>query len=813
MDIEEKNKFTKYLFLCLLPILLSSFGCNINKHLKSDESLIKKNDIVIKSDNKVKNKRGLKYELSTIIKQKPNRNWLGMKRGRLKAYYKVQDPGDTTKFDNWLRRVIAEKPTLYNKQQVESTAQSMQYYLQHKGYNDAIVTDTVRHKRKRKRSIVTYTAYLNNIYKIDSVFFLSKDEKIKKILYENTEETLLKKGEPVSKSLFDKEHLRLTDVFQNAGYAYFNNSYFYAEGDTSNYKVNVYYEVLKPAKQDEHQVYYIGDITVIPDYDPLLPKPAIDTMINGIRFLKRNQLMKVKPKNIIKGLFLKTGDLYKEKNYIKTNLQLRALDIYRRVNIEPQVDPNDPSKLNFIIRLTAKKRMVFGADIELNNSTYNSAQQNSLLGMAGSVNFRHRNIMRSAFSFLTELQGGVALDLGNNDQLFYSIDLKAQGDLVMPRFVDPIRLWKFLKWSHLIYPEFYTDLKEKGRTRLSAGYNYLSLFEFYNYNSFSFSFGYDLKRNSSNRYLINQIGVDYLLTQSKPNFDTILINNPFLRNSFDNQLFTGALFRDLDYTYRGKTNKYGASWYYNLNVELSGGEVFLSNAIYNRITNTDTPFRLFNRVDYAQFASVGMDLRYYKKISNSQALAFRLFGGLARPFGFTEEVPYTKQFYSGGPNSIRGWRIRELGPGQYVEPTPNPPVNSNSAIPFYQTGDIQLEFNAEYRFDIFWFFEGALFLDAGNIWTFKEDPDRVGSQFRFSQKRDGDGNIVNDVFTKQIAVSSGLGIRGDFTYFIIRFDLGLKMRTPYTDPNNNDRYWRFNELKNTTFRNGINYNLAIGYPF
>ncbi len=810
MDIEEKNKLTKYLFLGLLPFLLASFGCNTNKYLKSDESLVKKNNIVIKSDHKVKNKRGLKYELSTIIKQKPNKKWLGITRPRLWAYYKVQDEGDTTKLDNWLRRVIAEPPNLYNKSQIESTTQSMQYYLQHKGYNDAIVVDTVHHKRKRKRSIVTYTAYLNNIYKIDSVFFLSKDPKIKKLLYENTEETLLRKGEAVSKGLFDKEHLRLTKVFQNSGYAYFNTSYFYAEGDTSNYKVNVYYEVLKPPKKGEHQEYYIGDITVIPDYDPSLPNPSLDTMINNIRFLKRNPEMKVKPKNITKGIFLKTGDLYREDNYIKTNLQLGALDIYRRVNIEPKIDPDDPSKLNFIIRLTAKKRMVFGADIELNNSTYNGAQ-NSLLGMAGSVNFRHRNIMRSAFSFLTELQGGVALDIGNKDQLFYSIDLKAQGDLYMPRFVDPIKLWKGLSYLHVLRPQFYTDLKEKGRTRLSAGYNYLSLFEFYSYNSFSFTFGYDLKRNSNNRYLINQFGINYLLTQNQPAFDTILAQNPFLRNSFDDQLFTGALFRDLDYTYRGKTNKYGASWYYNLNLELSGGEVFLANTIYNQTTNNDETFKLFNRVDYAQFASVAMDVRYFKKVSNTQSFALRLFGGIARPFGFTDEVPYTKQFYSGGPNSIRAWRIRELGPGQYQAPDPVTPVNT--AIPFYQTGDIQLEFNAEYRFDIFWLFEGALFLDAGNIWTFKEDDTRIGSQFRFTAKKDASGLIVNDIFTKQIAVGSGFGLRGDFTYFIIRFDMGIKLRSPYQDPENGNNYWRLNQLRNTTIRNGINYNLAIGYPF
>jgi len=811
MDKVAKNNLTTYLFLFLLPFLMLSVGCNTNKYLKSDESLVKKNNINIISDKKIPNKRGLKYELSTLIKQKPNKKTLGVARARLWAYNKSQDPGDTTKWDRWVKRVIAEPPTLYNQKITESTAQSMQYYLQHKGYNDAIVRDTVFHKKRRKRSIVAYNCYLNNIYKIDTVFFLSQDEKIKQVLYKNSKETFLKQKEPVSKGLFDKENNRITSILQNQGYAYFNNSYFYAEGDTTNYKVNVYYEVLLPPKRDEHQTYTIGDITVIPDYDAFLPTPELDTLINGIYFLKRNPLMKVKARNIINNIFLKTGELYREKNYVKTNLQLGALDIYKRVNIEEKVDPNDPNRLNFIIRLTAKKRMEFGADLELNNSTYNSGTQNSLLGFAGSLNFRHRNLFRNAYLFLTKVQGGVDLDISNPSQLLYSVDLKIQGDLYMPRFVDQFKIWRGLKNLGVINSKFYNDLQEKGRTRFSASYNYLSLFQFYSYNSTTFSYGYDLQRNSSNRYIINSFGVNYLQTEKEPAFVNILDRNPFLRNSFDDQLFTGLLFKDFTYTYLGKTNKFGSSWFFTGNFELSGAEVLAANSVYNAFADNDIEFKLFNRIDFAQFASFLLDGRYYKKTSPNQSFAARLLVGLARPFGSTNEVPYVKQFYSGGPSSIRAWRIRELGPGQFLDPNTIPPADT---IPFYQTGDLQIEFNVEYRFDIFWMLEGALFLDAGNVWLVNEDPSRPGSQFRLKAKRatDGTGTIINDNFLKQMAIGSGFGIRADFSYFIIRFDMGIKLRTPYPDINNGNRYWRWNKI----FGKGsdkLNYNLAIGYPF
>ncbi len=813
MNKVEKNKFTGYLFLFLLPFLMLSVGCNTNKYLRSGETLVKKNKVVIKSENRVKNKRALLYELNSVIKQKPNKKWLGIAHTRLWAHYKVQqkiaETGDTSKWNKWVGRVIAEPPALYNEEITEATAQSMKYYLQHKGYNDAVVIDTVRHRSRRKRSIVTYTCYLNDIYKIDSVFFLSEDQKIKQILLDNSRQSLLKKGEAVSKSLFDKENIRVTNILRNSGYAYFNNSYFYAEGDTSQYKVNVYYKVLLPAREDEHRLYTVGDITVIPDYDANYKGEYTDTIINNILFLKVNDEIKVKSKNIINNLFLKTGDLYKEDNYIKTNIQLGALDIYSRVNIEPIEDENDPSKLNFIIRLTANKRMVFGADIELHNSTYNS-NQTSLLGIAGSLNFRHRNLFRNAFLFLTELQGGFDLDLSNNDQLLYSVDLKAQGDLYMPRFVDPTKMWRGLKNARIIKSGFYNDLKEKARTRLTASYNYLSLFQFYSYNSFNFAFGYDLQRNSGNRYIINQFGVNYLQVDPKPDFKAILDDNPFLANSFDDQLFTGFFFKDFTYTHQGKTNNFGGSWFFTGNVELSGAEVFASNWAYNLSSGSDKTFSLFDRVEFAQFASLKLDGRYYKTLGPNQSLAFRLFSGIARPFGYSNEVPYAKQFYSGGPYSIRGWRIRELGPGQYLDPNTLPDADT---IPFYQAADLQIEFNAEYRFKIFWLFEGALFIDGGNIWTIKEDPKRIGSQFRFKAKRDGDDNITNDNFIKQLAIGTGFGLRGDFTYFIIRFDMGIKLRTPYPNAANNNRYWRWNQLPNTSFKKDVNYNLAIGYPF
>ncbi|MFT4663831.1 MAG: outer membrane protein insertion porin family [Polaribacter sp.] len=804
------------LFFWILTMFLlcgMASSCGTAKKLKTNQTFLRKNNIVLKSNTRIGGKRNLKYELSTIYKQQPNSRFLRLFKFRLWAYNKtqakIQATGDTTKWNRWVMKTIAESPSVYNKKVADATAQSMQYYLQHKGYNDAIVTDTVKHNYRRKKSYVTYTAILNNIYQIDSVTFLSKDSAILSIMKQYREASFLKKGQPVSKSVFDKENDRFIKLLRNKGYANFNNSFFYSEGDSSNYNVNITYEILPPPRAKKHTVYQVGHITVIPDYSLPYNGSLIDTTIADITFLKRDTLMKVKAKTIIRNIFLKTGDLYQDDLFVKTNLQLRAFDIFKGINIRQSVSPDDPNVLDFVIEITQKKKMVVGADVELNNSNINSSSRISLLGITGSLNFRHRNLFRDAYLFLGELQGGVDLNLTDPTNLFYSIDLTAKGELYMPRFVDPVHMWGGLRKIRLIKSGFYQDLKEKGRSRISVIYDNLSLFQFYSYNSFNLSFGYNLQRDASNRYQINQFGVNYLITNIQPDFQEVLIDNPFLANSFNDQLFTGLFFKDFSYTYVGKTDRRGRSFYFQTGLELSGLEMFGINSLYNAIQSGEPDtFKLFKRVEFAQFASLSIDGRFYKTISPSQSFAARFTAGIARPFGFSKEVPYIKQFYVGGPYSIRAWSIRELGPGQYYNPND---TLANDNIPFYQTGDIKMEFSAEYRFDVFWMLESAFFIDVGNTWTIKEDTSRVGSQLLWSSKFNEDNKLIGKNFIDQLAIGTGIGIRGDFSYFIIRLDLGIKVRNPYPDPITG-KHWRWNELRNGPFKD-LNYNLAIGYPF
>jgi len=198
--------------------------------------------------------------------------------------------------------------------------------------------------------------------------------------------------------------------------------------------------------------------------------------------------------------------------------------------------------------------------------------------------------------------------------------------------------------------------------------------------------------------------------------------------------------------------------------------------------------------EYAKYLKFGLHTVVKKKVTGSQLIGANFRFGIAVPYSDTRNVPYVVQFYSGGANSIRAWAIRELGPGAYQDTTT---LSTNR--PFYQSGDLKLEMMSEWRFDIYWIFKGAFFLDAGNVWTLRKDPERPNAE-------------ITKNFYKQIAVGSGFGLRVDLTFFILRFDLGLKMRNPY--PNEEDYYWiNYGGGFRKASLNDLNYNIQVGYPF
>lgn len=833
----------KYVIAAILAVAFLS-SCDTSKYLAGEELLLRGNNIKLNDKGNLNRKRALKYELSLLYKQKPNSRFFFIPREWF--YHKSASKAESSKYHRWQKRVLGEPPAIYSKELTTATEKSMTVFLWHKGYYNAEVyyTEFVNPRKKKKISI-TYHVTPNQQFQIGEVSYFSKDTAINRILGEIRRESVLKPGAGVEDKLYDRERDRIVGYLRNHGYAYFSaSSIAPLEADTliKPKTAEIFFEVLPPPDDSIHRAYHVGDITVFMDYTPgQADSLQYDSLFNGVHFLSPRSSFRIRPEAIMEALFLKKGELYSQRNYDQTNRQLSALGIFRFVRIRQEINPDDPSQLDFRIELTQSKKIELGLNVGFNYASRSASGAGNLIGFSASPSFRNRNVFKGAELLITDLSAGVevnpAPDAIADGRFWNTVDVRLQTDLYLPRFVDNLGIWRTLnkvragKHKLIVSDNFYQSLKDNAVTRFSASYNYLLILDFYEYNLFNGSLGYDFQRSSSQRIILNHIGIDYLAPITKPRFDTLLGVNDFLARSFGDQLFVSLLFRDVNFVYNSRPDRRGSSHYLGLYLELAGAELWAGNALYNAFAqNPDTlSVRIGENktVSFSQYARTRLDLRTYRQYTPKSSIAARFALGIARPFGFTSDVPYVKQFFVGGPNSIRAWAPRGLGPGAYEDPLSFDRRNNTR---LFQTGDFSLEGSLEYRFNIFWMVNGALFLDAGNIWTLQQDTSRCGSQFllrgRQYQCIDESGTpvtYVNEPFYRQIAIGGGFGLRFDFSFFILRLDMGLKLRharpIPLEEGRSNFRNYWFRDFRPDGGRTGlkagdvINFNLGFGYPF
>jgi hypothetical protein len=384
-----------------------------------------------------------------------------------------------------------------------------------------------------------------------------------------------------------------------------------------------------------------------------------------------------------------------------------------------------------------------------------------------------------------------------NPRLVFSQEFKFQNELSFPRFFDYFGLWKLgnrvhLGKKHLVPKNFYERMRSDGEARLSMNYNYLNVTDFYAYHLSNVSFGYRVRSHPEHQYSWDHVGLDIL----RPKFDSLLAPGEFLKRSFGNQLFTGLLLRSFNYTYATRPNRFGERWNYRFNSELSGLEVLAANSVWPLFSGQKEPVWRVGTLDFAKFLRLDQEAVYTRNFTQDVVGSIRIGAGLAVPFGDTRVVPFVKQFFVGGPSSLRAWRIRELGPGAYVprDPDTDEPRPSN-VQPFYPAADFRFEFGGELRFPLILWLKGAVFVDGGNIWTLQFDESRPGSQLRWDSY-------------KNIAIGTGLGLRMDLDYFVLRIDFGVPLRRPYANANGKG-YW----VRDFFTKMKFNPNLAVGYPF
>jgi len=778
-------------YLLIISVVFLS-SCGTSKYLKDDQTLLTRNEIIYSKESEVEDKTALNLELNSLISQQPNTNFLFIFPKEW-YHFRHSDPGDTSWYNNWIREGFGEPPVFYSEEETKKSSEDIEKFLRNiKGYFNAEVE--YKAHSAEKRTVVDYLINTGKRYTINSIQYIGTDDEILSVIEEIKSESVIKEGMPINAYDFELEKSRIVRELQNRGYVNFVDRYLEVKGDSSNmnHSIDFFIDVRKPIKADRHQKYTIDQINIYTDYHNRQDTTSITIEnFNEKRFKRESSDFIIKPSAIDDVIFMKKGDGYSRDNRYKTLRKLSDLGTYKFVNVAPFTLPGRDSLINYNIFLTPyENKWIADAGLDVFYSTLSVAAK-QLIGFSvgGALQNRNtfggaeRNRLSAELGFEFELfreNDNAPVDLRTNN-----VSISIQDNLEIPRFKDWIGSTRLLNKIGVFSDSYYQNIKEETTTQIGLGYNYQKIIQFYDITRLNLNYGFRYRPNKQTQLDFRQLGLDYYIFDVTTSFDSLICESfPILKRSFTDVLLTGFLFRELSFLKESNPSRAKKdSWAFYSSVEVSGLESMIANSTYNLFTDNDLTFKIGD-VAFANFLKLQADGRYYKGLTPGSTLAFRLFSGIITPYYDDAVNPYITQFYVGGPNSIRAWQSRELGPGKLLDNT----VSRN----FFQTGDIKLEFNLEYRFDIFWILEGALFLDGGNVWTLKDDGLGNGSQFSTG-------------FIDDIALGTGWGIRWDLEYFHLRADFAYKLRTPYL--NDNGSHWNFD------YKGFGNANFAVNYPF
>ncbi len=767
-----------YLYkLIVVLVLLQLVSCRLTKHVPDNEYLLKK--YKIEFEDKSTKKVLKKDELEKHIKQKPNKKILGLKFHLW--LYNLSNEKKDNKFNNLLRK-LGESPVIWDKYTTNKTEQRLALFIKNKGYHQAAVNDSVWFKNNK--ASVVYKIELNEPYIINNIKYSFEDTSLRPIIISDTTNSLIKKGKRFDVEYLQNERVRIEALLKNKGYYNFSREYIHYQVDSTvgNKRVDITINVKKYTTEyadnnyitTKHPRYSINNIYIHANYDPqqvLANKEEyygkLDTTIIDHFFYIRDTTrpVKIKPKVIINTIYIETGKIYRYKDVQQTYNHLSSLQLFKLINIKfteknNQADLNNPG-LDCNIQLSPTLFQSYNLEVEGTNASGD-------IGVAGNIVYQHKNLFKGAEMLDVRLRTAMeALKEREFNQYSNTLQYGADVRIKLPRFLLPVKRESFIK-------------KYNPKTNLSMSYNYQRRPDYTRAIANS-SFGYNWKGNKFNSHMINPFELNFvnLMDTSKVFWNEI---DPFLKNSYQDHLIGYSSYRFLFNNQNVEENT--DFIFIRFNTEIAGN---ILSGISNLLEQPkeDGSYSLFG-IKYAQYVRTDIDLRYYHQLNESDKLVYRFFSGVGYPYNNSDVMPFEKKYFSGGANSIRAWQVRTLGPGSYKEESKYP----NSM------GDIKLEANVEYRFALVWLIEGALFVDAGNIWAINKDDNRGGAFFKADQ------------FYKDIALGTGFGMRFDFSFFVFRFDLGIKARDP---ANPSGEKWILGNQK--IHSDHLNLNIGIGYPF
>lgn len=759
------------LFLIFISLLMAS--CSGTRHLPDGEKLYTGAEIKLESAEHL-NKKLIKAAAEGAVRPLPNKGFFGI---RPKLWLNnMAGPEPKTKLEKWLKKT-GEPPVLMSSVKPSITAEVIDAML----FNMGIFRSFTEYKTEEKKNSakVIYTSHLHKPYVVKVLDYNISDDSLSSLILAEKDKTLIKPGDDYNLDALKTERMRIDAFLKNKGYFYFNPDHLLFKADTSNINQDVSFTLtLKDSiPVDALTVYHINKVHVNQNYslNERQSRNAQDTIeVGDIVFFGREERMAIKPKVLSKSIYLRKNDVFSRQNHIITLNRLMSMGNYKLVQVNfAENNDSGPGLLDVNILMTPMPKRTFRAEIDL------VSKSNNYAGPRMNLSILNRNTFGGAELLNLNLAGSFEAQIGNKNENLYSYSYNPQIELTFPRFLLPFNI----KGSNSFYVP---------KTRLLLSYNYLKRVNYFDMRTFQFVYGFKWKENIRKEHELNPIDISYTQIGNKSTaFTDLLEANPFLKKSYEEQFIAGGSY---SFTYNeqmltGKKQQY----YFQVSSELAGNVFSLANGIFGNKVSSENPSKVVGSI-YSQYAKLSIDGRSYFNFRDKNKLAMRVFAGVAQPFGNSSVMPYTKQFFSGGPNSIRAFQINSVGPGTYFQDT--------GKRGFLQMGgDVKLEANAEYRFGIYSFFKGALFVDAGNVWLLKSNPANTGSPFMFSK------------FMNQMAVGTGVGLRIDVSFFILRFDLAMPLRKPWLEENNR---WVTNDINfvSSAWRNdNLVLNVAIGYPF
>jgi len=745
--------------------------------------------------------QNLKYDKinSERISSTEIKNEARIKKGKKALAVKLKDKSSSLFIENL--RGIGEPAVVFDSTLANQTRLQVKKFLFSKGYFNNIVTDTIEFKRGDKKAIVKYIIQPKTPYLINKISYMLEDEKMGALILKDTINAILKPGMQYDEEKIQAERERIVDFALNNGYYYFENAYvnFDIDSGFKNHTVSIAIKLKKFAKtyssSNDSLIYvnhprmkienvFIVTEQVIGNVREIAFKDTIKTKREGTFFLNNN-LMAYKQSIILNNTDIYKGQWFRKDTSEITYKQLSGLGIFKNVNIKFIKNTDYTNRLDCYIICNPLLKQSITTETEGTNTSGN-------LGIDGSIVYQNKNFFKGGELVELKLQAAISAqkqltqdtssfssitditDLNRLQRTFNTIQFGPEFTFSVPRAFFPFSLIPFKK-----------DMLP--RTYIKTSLNYQSRPEFSRVISdidYGFSFITNKGKLKHDFIPFETYLVRANLLKSFQN-DLANLNDAFLLNSFQDHITTLSKFGLTYSTKQITTSNKKTAHYLKWTIASSGSILRQYYKAINKTVDSLGRYLIFN-IPFAHFIKTDIDYRINIPVRSKSSIVYRLAGGIGKTFRNLSGLPYEQSYFSGGPNSVRAWRARTLGPGGY-DPT-------NSSTRFDKIGDILLEGNFEYRFHIIKEFNGAIFVDAGNIWRLKKDETKPNGEFNINY------------FYDQIAIGSGLGLRWDLSFFVLRLDLA----TPIKDPKYSagDR-WTFNKKP---YKN-IVANFGIGYPF